>query len=374
MKYKRGIINPELKLNMRERFLRVFQYKEVDHVPDVEFGYWEDTLVKWHKEGLPEYVIDNDTADKYFGFEAWYSYKVPVIIPFKEFEQKIFYEDERVVVVREPNGVICKKFKKGKGCSIPQYIEFPVKDWDTWEEYKARYDLDGIRLPDNIDELKEKWKNRDYPLGVNAGGYFGWARGLMGLQTLLKTFYRDPDLIRDMFRFRTEMMLKAVSLALKVAKIDYAHWWEDMCYNKGPMLSPRLFKEFMVPEYKKITSYLKDHGVWLNILDSDGNINDLVPLWLEAGINCLFPLERRAGVDPVELREKHGKKLLLMGGIDKFALIEGFKAIDKELERVKDLVEEGGYIPHVDHRVPPDVSYRNYLYYLEKKRKLIGLT
>ena len=371
---KRGIINPELKLNARERFLRIFNFEEVDHVPDVEFGYWKDTLRQWHEEGLPRWVNDNDVADIYFGFEAWYSHKVPIHIPFKEFEVEVLWEDDRRIVVREANGIVCMKFKEGEGTSIPKYVEFPVKDWETWEEYKERFDLDGIRYPANWDELKEEYKLRDYPLGVDAGGFFGWARNLMGLERLLTTFYRDPDLIRDMFEFRTRMMLKAIEKAVREVKLDYASWWEDMCYRSGPMLSPRLFREFMVPYYKRITSFLRDHGVRINIVDSDGNINELVPLWLEAGINCFFPLERRAGVDPIALREKYGREALLMGGVDKFALIYGRKAIDEELERLRPLIEEGGYIPHVDHRVPPDVPLKNYLYYLKVKRRIIGLS
>ncbi|MEM1515235.1 MAG: hypothetical protein QXH24_04205, partial [Candidatus Bathyarchaeia archaeon] len=97
------------------------------------------------------------------------------------------------------------------------------------------------------------------------------------------------------------MILRAIEKAVKEIKpiIDFAHWWEDMCYNNGPLISPRLFKEFMVPEYKRVTSFLKDHGIWINIVDCDGNINSLVPLWLEAGINCMFPLEVRAGTNPI---------------------------------------------------------------------------
>ena len=359
-------------LTFRERFLRVFKYEPVDRVPDVEFGYWKETLRRWHKEGLPEWVDNNYKADIYFGFEAWYWYKVPIKIPFKSYEYKVLREDERTMIVRDGNGVIQMVFKEGKGVSIPKYIDFPVKDWETWEEYKSRYDLDGIEYPENWEQLKEEYEERDYPLGIDAGGFFGWARSFTGLERLCRLFYTEPELVKDMFEFRTKMILKAIEKAVKEVKLDYAHWWEDMCYKSGPLISPRLFKEFMVPCYKKITEFLRSHGVWLNIVDSDGNIDLLVPLWLEAGINCFFPCEIVAGSDPIYLREKYGKEALFMGGIDKRTLIVGGKAIDRELERIKPLVEEGGYIPHVDHRVPADVSYSNYIYYLKKKRQMIG--
>jgi len=160
---------------------------------------------------------------------------------------------------------------------------------------------------------------------------------------------------------------------VREVELDFASWWEDMCFNKGPLISPRMFDEFMVPRYKKITDFLKQHGVTINIVDCDGNINELVPLWLKAGVNCMFPLEIAAGSKPEVLREKYGREVLLMGGIDKRALAAGKEAIDRELEKIPPLIEQGGYIPHVDHRVPPDVSYENYLYYIKRKREIIGV-
>jgi len=380
-----GIMSSQVKYTTRERFLNVFQYREVDHVPDVEFGYWTETLRRWHNEGLPRWVTDDTKANAFFGFEGRRSEipigeKVPLgfvdfhlVVPFKRFKREVLKEDERTIVIRDEIGVVSIQWKYGVSESIPKYLEFPVKDRDSWEEYKARFDLDGIEYPKDWEVIKERYVERTYPLGIDAGGYFGWARSFMGLENLCIAFYKDPDLIRDIFRFRTEMILRAIEKAVREVKpkIDFAHWWEDMAYNKGPLISPRLVKEFMVPEYKRVTSFLKDHGIWINILDCDGNINPLVPLWLEAGINCMFPLERRAGTDPIKLREIYGKKVLLMGGVDKTSLIRGRKAISEELKKLEPLVDEGGYIPHVDHRVPPDVSYETYLYYLREKRKII---
>ena len=144
-----------------------------------------------------------------------------------------------------------------------------------------------------------------------------------------------------------------------------------MCYNMGPLVSVRHFQEFMVPRYKKVADMLKNYGVELNMLDCDGDITLLVPGWLDAGITCMLPVEARH-TDIYNLREKFGRRVLLLGGVNKLALIAGKKAIDKELERLTPLLKEGGYIPTVDHRCPPEVSYETYLYYLKKKRELIG--
>ncbi|MCL6630075.1 MAG: hypothetical protein K6U00_10795, partial [Armatimonadetes bacterium] len=109
------------------------------------------------------------------------------------------------------------------------------------------------------------------------------------------------------------------------------------------------------------------------IVDCDGNINAIVEQWLAAGVNCMFPLEINGGTDPVALRERFGQQVLLAGGVDKIQLAKGKKEIEKELERIRPVVESGGYIPHVDHRVPPDISYENYLYYLKVKKHLFGM-
>jgi uroporphyrinogen decarboxylase len=130
-----------------------------------------------------------------------------------------------------------------------------------------------------------------------------------------------------------------------------------------------MFKEWMVPRYKRLISILNRHGIDVVITDCDGNINELVGLWIEGGVNCMFPLEINSHTIPAELRAKYGQQVLLAGGVDKIQLAGGKKEIEQEIERLRPTVETGGFIPHVDHRVPPDVSYDNYLYYLKLKRQ-----
>ena len=108
----------------------------------------------------------------------------------------------------------------------------------------------------------------------------------------------------------------------------------------------------------------------LIFVDIDGDVTKLVPLWLEAGVNGILPFEVQCGMDVNAFRREYGKELLMMGGINKRALITGGKDIDDELRRVAPLVEEGGYIPWLDHSVPPDVSYDNFLYYMDGLQKL----
>ena len=286
-------------------------------------------------------------------------------------ERIIKEEGDRAIVDDGMGGIYIRTTTSS---SVPHYIRHPLKSREDWERLKPFFDPDTPgRFPLNWEEIAKSYRERDYPLGIFVGSLYGWLRNWMGVERISIAFYRDPDWIAEMMDTFVNLWIKIIRRALKYVKVDFAAWWEDMCYNRGPLLSVRLFEEFMVPRYRKVTDVLKEYGVRINILDSDGDISLLVPGWLKAGINCMFPLEARH-TNIYRLREEFGNRVLLMGGVNKLALMAGGKAIDKELERLTPLLKEGGYIPMVDHRVPPEVSYQTYLSYLKKKRKWIGRT
>jgi uroporphyrinogen decarboxylase len=357
-----------IKLTERERFLKVMHFEPVDRIPYWDFGFWDETPLRWKEEGLPEDLdLSYPSLVEFFGmdknWEAGGEVGVSLgMIP--SFEPVVLENLGDVEVIIDHTGVKQKRNKMGS--SIPQFLEFPVKNRKDFNEMIKRYNPDDPRrYPQNWEELKGKWKNRDYPLGIFFGGFFGWIRDWMGLENTVMTFYDDPKLISDMMDFIVDFVKKTIHRALDEVEIDFTHGWEDMAYNKGPLISPKLFKEFMLPRYKEITSFLREHGIDIIIVDSDGNIEELIPLWLEGGVNCMFPME--IGIwkaDLIALRKKYGKNLLMIGGIDKHALIEGKSSIKEEVYSKIPLIQEGGYIPTPDHRVPPDVPLDNYLYYL----------
>jgi uroporphyrinogen decarboxylase len=153
--------------------------------------------------------------------------------------------------------------------------------------------------------------------------------------------------------------------------LDFVQIWEDMAYKTSPMISPEFVRDYMLPAYKELVSYLRAGGVKLIMVDSDGRANDLLPIFLEAGIDGMHPCEIAAGCDPVLLRQKH-PNCTLMGGLDKRAIASGRKGVESELRRVQPVLEKGAYIPMLDHFVPPDVSYQTYLYYVERRRELLN--
>lgn len=206
------------------------------------------------------------------------------------------------------------------------------------------------------------------------GSLYGKLRDWMGVEALSYLVYDDPALFEEMVTTKADLIVEAHRrLFAHGAQFDCCSMWEDMCYNGGPLLTPALFKKYLVPHYKRITSQLRAHGCDVVWLDCDGKIDDLLPMWLDAGVNCMFPIEIGTwGADPVKYRKQYGKQLLMIGGFDKHILARTKKEIETEVCRLTPLVEEGGYIPLADHRVPPDVPFANYMFYLELARKVWG--
>lgn len=359
-------------LNDRGRWLRTLRFEAVDHVPDEEFGYWTDTLQAWHRQGLPPNVNSDPAADRYFGFAQ--RHRVPVDVGVHPMlPPRVLEEDERHRVIVDGLGVTLVEHKGGAS-SVPHYLRFPIQTRDDWREFSKRLDpSDPGRYPTDWAERLPAWRRRDYPLGIAVGSLFGWLRDWMGFERATTACIEEPALVEDMMEHLTELTLSVIRRALGDLDLDFADFWEDMCFNNGPMISPRLFRRLMLPRLRRITDALRARGVDIIFVDCDGDIGELVPLWLEAGVNCMFPLEIRGGTRPEALRAAYGRDVLLMGGVDKMALIAGRAAVDRELARVVALAEQGGYIPHVDHRCPPDVTMDTYLYYLKRKRELLGI-
>jgi uroporphyrinogen decarboxylase len=193
----------------------------------------------------------------------------------------------------------------------------------------------------------------------------------MGTVDACTVFYDDPAFAEELLDFYTDFTMETIHQALHEVDIDYFNIFEDMAGKGGPLVSPRIFRKFMLPRYRRIADFVRSHGVEFVAMDSDGDVRALIPLIMEAGINILWPLEIAAGVEPLDVRKEYGRDLRLWGGIDKRELAKGRKEVEHELMRqVPALLEDGGYIPHVDHDVPPDVPYDNFLYYLELKRRI----
>ncbi|RIK52990.1 MAG: hypothetical protein DCC57_09065 [Chloroflexi bacterium] len=362
-------------MNDRQRFVATMHYQPRDRSPIWDFGFWEDTLPVWYSQGLPDYVT-RETSDAYFGMDyglefgagkvgveagLWPKFPYEVIEDLGE-EELLMQEDGVIVINTKVLG------------SIPQPQRHSLTDRASWRKlFKPRLDPDyPTRLPPDYPARLAEWRDpaRDYPLVLPGGSLYGWLRNWMGMEQLAYVVYDDPAWFGEMVETVADCIVGTLTRLLATGvTFEACGMWEDMAYNAGPLLSPKHFKQYLVPQYRRITDLLRSHGVDVIWVDCDGNIEKLVPLWLEAGVNCMFPLEVGTwGADPIAYRRQYGKDLLIMGGFDKHLLAGSKEGIRAQVLRLTPLVEEGGYIGFCDHRVPPDVPFAHYLYYLDLVR------
>ena len=367
--------------NITDRRYRVFTYQSVDRVPDVEFGYWPQTIRRWLKEGLPPKMASEKNKmfsgklDAFFGFENE-GCGLPVRCGMNPpFEEEVVERRGDSVVLRDAAGIVAQRFgNEVDESSIPHFLEFPVKTPDDWAAMKERYRLDdpARRIDPSEFDRPRAAAAGGTTITVGLTGFYGQLRHWMGFENLSMAFYDHPAMIHEMVDHWSELILVSLRQVPPDVPVDYVCWWEDMASKNGPFVSPSMFAEFLQGGYRKVMTEAKRRGCAVSHVDCDGNPHDIVGNWLAEGVNTMFPLEVAAGVDPFAWREEFGMDLRLLGGIAKAPLVAGGEAIDRELERIKPLLDQGGYIPHLDHLVPPDISYGHYREYLDKKRKLIG--
>jgi uroporphyrinogen decarboxylase len=362
-----------VQLNDRQRFAAHMHYEPVDRCPIWDFNYLEATTIAWRNQGLPP----GSDPERLLGLDRQWVFLSPHLGPFPPFRREVIEDLGDRELFRDEDGIVAVKIKHTMG--MPHWVEFPIKSRDDWREYRRRLDPDTLgRIPADWNQRCRELADRDYPLFISAGSLYGWPRNWMGVETLSRLLYRDPTLFPEITETLAYLITTVLDRALQQAReagltFDAAQMWEDMCYRDGPLLSPRMVREHMAPHYRAITSVLARHGVDLVIVDSDGRIDSLLPIWLGAGVNCHFPIEVGTWqADPVELRRRFGRDLRMMGGFDKRILTAGPAAIDREIDRLAPLAAEGGYIPFCDHRVPPDVPLQHYIHYIRRAKEVFG--
>lgn len=357
-------------MNQRERYLRYMRFEPVDRIPLMEVGVLDETFERWHAEGLPGWVTCLQHLEDYLDLDrSWNCNWLPIqdhIYP--PFEPHVLEETEAEQVISDATGVVYRQRKHHK--TIPHYIRFPVECEADYGNLRARLDgRDTGRYPPDFDN-ELRWRcERGEIIGVSFPSFFGFPRDLMGFENLCMAFCDQPRLVRRMIADRLRFAKELYARVLATGCLNFVQIWEDMAYKAGPMISPRMVREFMLPAYKELVSYFRAGGAELIMVDSDGDMRQILPLWLEAGVDGVHPCEIAANCDPLEIRRRY-PRCRLQGGMDKRVVATGRMGVDAELRRVQPLLQEGAYIPSVDHFVPPDISYDTYLYYVERRREL----
>jgi Uroporphyrinogen decarboxylase (URO-D) len=365
--------------------------------------FWPETLPAWIEQGAPaalaetagaDYGVPN-VADRFFGFDESRSLAevhsgmdagtemheyVPgttahnhsfLVCP--PFEPRVVEEDEKSIVVVNSAG-ITERLLKGAAYNMPMWLAHPVKDRRSWEVFKERLDPHSPgRYPADWEAYVARVNALDCPVSMEVGGFFGYLNMWVGTQDLMFMFYDDPGLIEEMMETILHLEIEMVRRVTRHIRLDWVWYWEDMAYKNGPMISPDMVRRFMLPRYRKLNEVIRGAGVEVIYLDCDGNIDQLIPLWLEAGINLFWPLECAAGMDPVALRKLYGKDIILAGGLDKRELMRDKESLRREvMAKVPYLVQSGPYFPSPDHLVPIDMPYENFCYYIQLLREIRG--
>ena len=389
-------------MNSREKFLSVMRLEPGRRspgvpVPKVEFGYWAGVLRRWFREGLeerepvPADIPDGEAVmanrnisssgmekagdlnvQPVFGLDQYLT-KFPVDYS-PRFPRKVLEQTAEYIVYLDSFGVTNKNDPGMR--SLPLELDNPVKDRKTWEEYKQHYAESTIpdRLPKDWDRIAARLRNRDFPirLGGTYGGFLGFPRQIMGLTPYLITLYDDPALIHDICDTFLRFLLAYYDRIIRDVRVDCILIWEDMAGKQGSLISPDHFREFLAPCYRAMAGFAREQGVDIVLTDSDGYVEELIPLVVETGVTGMYPFERAAGNDLLRIREAF-PGFQILGGFDKRALFAGSTraAIEAELAVVERLLRQGRFIPHVDHFVSQDCTWENFSYYRQRLNDII---
>jgi len=368
----------------RERAMNILHYKSADRMPAVHFGYWHELLEEWEAQGkIPagtskKWGDGNETdreLDRLIGWDFnWAITRGPNNKLLPHFEYKVLEElPDGTKRILNRDGII-ERVKPGLE-SIPSEDDYTLKDREAFETlYKPKMQFSPERIDLEYFKNFNETRPQDIPVGLALGSVLGDVRNMTSVLGMSYLMYdEDETLFADIIDTYAEMQYQCTKAILETgAKFDFAHYWEDICFKNGPLLSPEIFDELCAKHYKKRNDLCHEYGIDIISLDCDGVTEKLLPTWFENGVNVMFPIEIGVWGDQFEAaRNKFGNGMLGVGGMDKTALRKDKAAVDVEIERLKRLASLGGFIPCPDHRLMPGTKFELVQYYAEEIKKIV---
>lgn len=373
-------------MNIRQRYIEALTFGNPDRIPLTPGSARRSTRETWQKQGLPADVDYMEYLFELIGVEFPKPQTQVVdhgvdlrMIP--QFEEKILEHKDGHYVVQDWKGNVCEISDQFDVSYLRSAIDFvtrrwikcPVENRDDWEQMKYRYSLDAEgRFPKDFAERGKILNKRDYFVTVSFPGPFWQLREWCGFEGLCMMMIEQPELVAEMAEFWTNFVSGALDRIFKHFIPDCVYISEDMAYKAKSMISPAMAREFCMPGWKMWTKQSKSNGVPVIAIDSDGFIGELIPLWIESGVNCCDPIEVAAHCDINEFRAKFGHKIAYRGGVDKRCMARGGQSIRDELKRIEPVLKDGGFIPGCDHGVPFDVSWPNFVDYTRLLAQMTG--
>ncbi len=348
-----------------------------------EFYIWSEALERWQAEGMPADV----SHEKLFGFDPPGNHSLGQLgwceAAFQPcFETKLIEDRGDTELVQDYAGRHVLYFKGRRHGFMPDYIDHPVRDMQTWNE-NVKWRMNPAS-PERFVDLDSRMATARAAAAEGRimvqnviGGYM-YLRSLIGPEALLYAFYDMPEVVHDCMKTWLDLADTVIARHQQSVTIDELFFGEDICYNHGSLISAEMMGEFILPYYQQLITNLRgrqidqDRHLYIQV-DTDGFADPVIPIYRESiGMDVMSPFEVASNCDVIATRKLY-PDLVISGGIDKRVLAQTPREIDRMVERILPLMRaQGGYIPTCDHGVPNDVSYANYLHYRQRCMELGG--
>ncbi len=349
-------------MDARERVSLVLAGEMPDRIP-LDDTYWTSTEDRWRQEGLPAGVYPRD----YFGTNEIIRISGNYTMQFPE---RLIREEPTLREYWDADGALRKDLHVEDGWTS-QWLDFTIKSLEDWQKHRHHMAFHPSRI--SADALKSYRKARAEGKFVCYVGHAcfhpTWMR--IGMENMLIAMLDDPALIRELFADHAQLIMDIFDGMLEMGlEFDGALLADDLGYNAGPLISPKLYRELVYPYHKRLCDHFAEHGI-KTILHSDGDISSLIPHFIDAGFVALNPLEVKVGLDLRDLYAQYGDRLGFYGNIDVRALSGSREEIEAEIvPKITFAQEHGRYIYYSDHSVPHSVSFKNYAFAIDLIKQL----
>jgi uroporphyrinogen decarboxylase len=349
-------------MTSRERLRTTIRHQEPDRMPRCEQSFWPDTLARWRQEGMPEDATPAQLfdLDPFVNFGLDHSLRLP---------EETLEETADWVLKCDADGVTSKHWTQNYG--PPCEVDFLIKTRADWERVRERLQPDPARISDGVRQAITQAHAAGQFCTISPGEPVWWALRTLGMENAMLTLALDPDFLADMLEAQAALALDLLhQLLAEGHRPDGVLFSSDLCYRNGMLFSPASYRRYMMDLHREVARVCHEHDMLL-ILHCDGDVREFIPLLIEAGFDCIEPLEARCGNDVRELKPRYGDQISFFGNINMDVLATG----DRELIRheVESKIEAakagGGYIHQSDHSVPPTVSFDSYRYWMDLARE-----
>lgn len=352
----------------RDEYLDWMTFRGGDRMPFTEiFGPLIGLKEEWEEQGATPEELDFSA----FRFRAPITDRVSVHTGRLGAGKEQIAEDDQSVVYRDDLGRTLRLYKRFATIPLPE--TYPVATMDDWLAIKPKYEFDESRFRNGWLERATAARKRGAMLQVGIPGGFDEPRQLLGEEQLCYAYYEQPELVHDILTTIGDTAVRVLDRVTQEVTVDCLSVHEDMAGKSGSLIGPREISEFVKPYYRRVWDLLESRGARLFDQDSDGDMNSVIPAFIDAGVNCMHPMEPAANMDIVKVRQRYGTQLAFYGGIDKHVLRGTKRDIEAELEyKIPPMMKTRGCMIGLDHRIPNGTPLENYRFYIGKVWELLG--